>query len=264
MTAPIVKWAGGKRRLLPELLKRVPENFGTYFEPFAGGAALFFALQPERAVLCDANEALMRAYASVAVFTDVVATMLEDFTRRLDEEHYYARRKRWNEKNWYGPAEEAALFIVLNRTCFNGLWRVNKSGEFNVPHGAYRWPMRGVVEKIRAAAPLLARADLRAGDYREATRDAVADDFVYFDPPYDETFVAYTADGFDAEQQRHLAREFRRLADRGCRVLLSNNDTPLIRELYAGFKIDVVKCGRAINADAGRRGAVDEVLVSSE
>lgn len=263
MTAPIVKWAGGKRRLLPELRKRVPETFGTYFEPFAGGAALFFALAPERAVLCDANEALMRVYAAVAVFTDEVCRLLEWYRPRHDEEHYFIERDRWNKyRGALDPAQEAALFLYLNRTCFNGLWRVNKRGEFNVPMGAYRDPLAGYVEKVRAAAAVLARADVRAGDYWTHVTRAVAGDFAYFDPPYDGTFTAYTPDGFSEDDQVTLRDAARCLADRGVRVLLSNADTPLIREIYAGWKIETVRCGRAISADAGGRGAVDEVLIS--
>lgn len=263
MTAPIVKWAGGKRRLLPELRKRVPETFGTYFEPFAGGAALFFALAPEKSVLTDANGALMRAYAAVVVFTEEVCALLEEHRQHHDRHHYETARRVWNgDRSEMSPAQEAALLLYLNRTCFNGLWRVNKRGDFNVPMGDYRDPLAGYIEKVRAAAPLLARADLRAGPYAEVLGEARRGDFVYFDPPYDGTFAAYTADGFDEDDQRALATNARDLAARGVRVLLSNADTPLIRSLYADWKIETVKCGRAINADAGGRGAVDEVLIS--
>lgn len=263
MTAPIVKWAGGKRRLLPELRKRVPETFGTYFEPFAGGAALFFALAPECAVLTDANEALMRAYAAVAVFTDEVCALLEEHRRYHDDVHYRVVRDLWNtSRESFTEPLRAAVFLYLNRTCFNGLWRVNKRGEFNVPMGDYRDPLAGYVDKVRAAAPVLARADIRAGDYWMHVMRAVAGDFVYFDPPYDGTFTAYTPDGFGEDDQRALATNALDLVERGVHVLLSNADTPLIRSLYAGWKIETVKCGRAINADAGGRGAVDEVLIS--
>lgn len=263
MTArPIVKWAGGKTRLLPELLERVPRSFGTYFEPFAGGLALFFRLAPERAVLSDANEALMFAYATLVSFPEDVIAALAAHKEMHDETHYYATRDRWN--NWpdtLTPVGGAAALLYLNKTCFNGLWRVNRRGEFNVPMGKYDDPPICDAENLRAAAAALARADLRCGDYRATVEEAVGGDFAYFDPPYDGTFSQYTRNGFGPDQQSELAAIARDLVERGVRVVLSNNDTPRVRELYEGFRIDVVKCGRAINSDGKKRGAVNEVLI---
>ncbi len=264
--APIVKWAGGKTKLLPELLARMPPRFGRYYEPFAGGAALFFAVRPERAVLGDSNEALMRTYSTVPVADDDVIALLEAHAvkhRRLGERHYLAVRAAWNARRYRGVHEFAAAFLYLNRTCFNGLWRVNRAGEFNVPMGRYADPLAGLADRIRAAAPTLARAVLRGGDYRAAVRDARRGDFAYFDPPYDGAFTGYTADSFDDADQAELAFEVRQLARRGVRVMVSNANTPRIRALYAGLSIEVVRSARAINSDPSRRGAVEEVIITA-
>jgi DNA adenine methylase len=163
-------------------------------------------------------------------------------------------------------SERAATFIYLNKTCFNGLWRVNRSGAFNVPIGRYVDPPICVPDALRNAQAILGRAELRHGDYRAAVADAARGDFLYFDPPYDPltptaSFTSYTIDAFGAEQQRELAETARMLVGKGCRVMLSNSDTPFIRSLYKGFKIDRVKCARAINSNAAKRGDVDEVIV---
>lgn len=264
-TSPVVKWVGGKTKLLPELLARMPARFGRYYEPFAGGAALFFRVAPARAVLGDRNAALMLTYQTIARELDGVTAVLKQHAakqRRLGERHYLAVRDAWNAG--YGiPVERAAAFLYLNRACYNGLWRVNRSGVFNVPMGRYSDPLSGIAERLRVAAPALARAEFRAGDYRAVIRDARRGDLVYFDPPYDGTFTSYTAESFGDASQAELAYEVRRLAQRGVRVMVSNADTPRIRALYAGLRIDVVRCPRAINRDTSRRGAVDEVIVTA-
>lgn len=270
MSTPIVKWVGGKTRLLPQLLARAPMLYGRYYEPFAGGAALFFRLAPrERAVLNDFNADLVGVYRSVRGNVDAVIAHLERHRAAHCEEHYYATRTWWNttrSPTADGP-ERAAAFIYLNKTCFNGLWRVNRSGDFNVPMGRYVDPPICVPEALRAAQAVLARATLRCGDYRDAVADAERGDFLYFDPPYvpltpTANFTSYTEDGFGRAQQVELADTARALWARGCHVMLSNSDTPLVRELYAGFKIDQVKCGRAINANASKRGQVDELIIT--
>jgi DNA adenine methylase len=262
---PIVKSAGGKTKLLPELLARMPARFGRYYEPFAGGAALFFRVAPERGILGDSNGALIQTYTAVARDVDAVVAILMRHAakhRRFGERHYLAVRATLNDLAPTG-AERAAAFIYLNRTCFNGLWRVNRAGEFNVPMGRYTDPLAGIAARLRAAAPALTRAELRTGDYRATTHDARRGDFVYFDPPYDGTFTSYTTEPFGDAEQAGLAYEVRRLAARGMRVMASNADTPRIRALYAGLRIDVVRCSRAINSDASRRGDVDEVIVTA-
>lgn len=258
---PIVKWAGGKTRLLPELLKRVPASYARYYEPFAGGAALFFALQPERAVVSDANADLMAMYRAIAEDVDTAILWLREHEIKHNQEHYYLVREWWNERLMTSTAKRAAAFLYLNKTCFNGLWRVNSKGEFNVPIGDYSKPKILDADALRAASQVLARAELLSEDYRGALHDAGAGDFVYLDPPYDETFNGYTTEGtFD---QATLARIVHILAKRGCHVLVSNSDTPLIRELYADFDIEVVRNQRSVNSNGDDRGGIDELLITA-
>ena len=265
--APIIKWVGGKTKLLPELLARMPPHHERYYEPFAGGAALFFRVAPRRAVLSDSNTDLIGLYTTVVNDVEAVIRKLERHRAEHDQRHYYEMRARWNEQGASMTAvERAAAFIYLNKTCFNGLWRVNRAGDFNVPIGRYTDPPICVPETLRAAQAALARARLRSGDYRQAVEDAARGDFIYFDPPYDPvtptaSFTSYTAGAFGPDDQRALAETARELVARGCRVMLSNSDTPFVRSLYRGFRIDRVKCARAINSNAARRGEVDEVIV---
>jgi DNA adenine methylase len=265
--APVVKWVGGKTKLLDELLARMPARFGRYFEPFCGGAALFFRVAPARAVLADSNADLIGLYGALRGDVDAVIRRLQHHRAAHDEAHYYAMRERWNDRDrTWSSAERAAAFIYLNKTCFNGLWRVNRAGAFNVPIGRYTDPPICVPDALHAAHAVLARAELRCADYRTAVADAERGDFVYFDPPYDpvtttSSFTSYTADAFGADDQRELAQTARELVARGCRVMLSNSDTPFVRSLYKGFTIDRVKCARAINSNAAKRGEVDEVIV---
>lgn len=268
VASPIVKWVGGKTKLLPDLLSRMPERYGRYYEPFAGGAALFFRLAPKRAVLADSNPDLIGLYTAVANDVNAVIRRLQGHRDAHDEAHYYDMRTRWNDRDheWSTP-ERAAAFIYLNKTCFNGLWRVNRSGAFNVPIGRYTDPPICVPDALRAAHHVLSRAEIRRADYRTAVRDAKAGDFLYFDPPYDPVtptanFTSYTADSFGPDEQRALADTARELVARGCQVMLSNSDTPFIRSIYKGFRVDRVKCARAINSNAAKRGDVDELIIT--
>jgi DNA adenine methylase len=275
--APIIKWVGGKTKLLPELLVRMPEHYGRYYEPFVGGGALFFRVGPERAVLNDWNADLVATYKAIASDPDAVITRLRSHRRKHCNRYYYAMRDRWNRhRSWpvwmagatkWAPAQRAAAFIYLNKTCFNGLWRVNKDGEFNVPIGRYKDPAICVPDAIRTASGALSNAVIRNYSYKAACWDAREGDFVYFDPPYDPVtptanFTSYTARSFGREQQANLAEEARTLVARGCKVMLSNSDTRFVRELYKGFRIDRVMCPRAINSDASKRGAVGEVIIT--
>lgn len=263
-TGPIVKWAGGKAHLLPELVKRVPPH-ARYFEPFAGGAALFFALRPRRAVLNDANADLIVTYRAVATRPlDVLAWLaFHDSEHRLQNPgaHYRAARARWNANRYPSAETRAAAFLYLNRVCFNGLWRVNRAGEFNVSMGAYKNPTICNRDAILAASAALQGVELRCGDYRLGCADADAGDFVYFDPPYDGCGFDYHADGFGAEQQRDLADAARDLIRRGVHVLLSNADTSLVRTLYADFDLHVVQRPGTMNSDPTKRSKVDELVI---
>jgi DNA adenine methylase len=268
VASPIIKWVGGKTKLLPELLSRMPERYGRYYEPFAGGAALFFRTAPRRAVLNDSNSDLIALYTAIKTDVASVIRRLQQHRENHDERHYYQMRESWNEHHaQWSDAERAAAFIYLNKTCFNGLWRVNRSGAFNVPIGRYTDPPICVPDALRAAQQVLARAEIRRADYRTAVADARSGDFLYFDPPYDPVaptanFTSYTTSVFGPDEQKQLADTARSLVAKGCRVMLSNSDTPFIRSLYKGFRVDVVKCSRAINSNASKRGEVDEVVIT--
>jgi DNA adenine methylase len=208
VASPIIKWVGGKTKLLAELLERMPAKFGKYYEPFAGGAALFFRVAPERAVLADSNVDLIGLYKTIAADVAAVVKRLEYHRDHHSESHYYDVRSRWNDRDAsWATADRAATFIYLNKTCFNGLWRVNRSGDFNVPIGRYTDPPICVPDALRAAQTVLSRAAIRHCDYRTAVEDAKRSDFVYFDPPYDPVsptanFTSYSANAFAGEQQQ--------------------------------------------------------------
>lgn len=270
MAEPILKYVGGKRRLLPELMPRLPARFERYYEPFVGGAALFLHLAPERAVIADFNADLVELYRTLASDVEAVVEVLSGLQvnhREHGDAAYYLVRDGWNEQRaQWSPAERAAALVYLNKTCFNGLWRVNRAGKFNVPAGRYANPRICDPAALRAAAAVLARAEIRAGDYRETVADAGEGDLVYFDPPYvpatpTSNFTSYTARGFGLQQQRELAQTARDLVARGASVVLSNSDVPLVRELYEGFQLDEVECARAINSDGNKRGAVGELII---
>lgn len=270
--APIIKWAGGKTRLLPRLRARMPARFNRYYEPFVGGAALFFDLSPQTARIGDVNEGLVTLYRAITTaLDDVVRVILDHKARHSDLSYYYDVRDRWNDPTVrlaMTPAEVGGTFIYLNKTCYNGLWRENKRGGFNVPRGNYVDPP--ILDKLAlvAARDALLRATIGHGPYQETTADAAAGDFVYFDPPYDplsdtSNFTSYAASPFGKPQQRELSEHARALDSRGTFVMVSNNDTPYVRDLYQDFVIDTVPCGRSINSKADRRGKVDEVIITS-
>ncbi|MGA7123972.1 MAG: DNA adenine methylase [Polyangiaceae bacterium] len=261
---PFLKWAGGKRQLLPSLLQRAPANPGRYFEPFVGGGALFFALRPKKAVLADVNERLIRTYKGVRKSVDEVIRLLRDYPH--DPEFFY----RFREKNIDDgtDAEVAAWFVYLNRTGFNGLYRVNRGNRFNVPFGRYANPTICDEPALRACSAALADADLRVQDFEAVVEKAKAGDFVYFDPPYvplstTSSFTAYTSRGFGDAEQTRLRDTALRLKERGVRVLLSNSSAPAVRKLYArGFTLSEVSATRLVNSKATARGAVVELLIT--
>ena len=263
---PILKWAGSKRRLVPDLLARIPRKFGRYYEPFIGGGALFFALNPKRAVLGDVNPDLITTYEAVASDPAAVVRGLRRHAAAHTAKHYYEIRDRWRRRSAWSSTRRASVFIYLNKTCFNGLWRVNRAGEFNVPMGRYAAPNICEAENLRAAHVALQGVELRTKDYRETLADAEPGDLVYLDPPYlpvstTSNFTSYSAGGFGLDDQRALAETARQLVARGCHVVLSNSDTPPIRSLYRGFRIDRVEAARSINSDATKRGKVEELII---
>jgi DNA adenine methylase len=263
-----VKWVGGKSRLLSQLLPLLPPGVELmrHVEPFVGGGALFFALRPARALLCDVNPALIATYAAVRNELDTVIAHLEQLSAQHDARAYYRVRERYNRARTLAAAERSAIFIYLNKTCFNGLHRVNQRGEFNVPAGRYARPRILNAEALRAASQLLARAELKCTGFEHLLSAAKPGDFIYFDPPYEPisdtaNFTAYAQDGFNRQDQLRLRDVFAALDRRGCKLMLSNSDAPFIAELYRDYRIDRVAAGRAINCDAKKRGPVPELVV---
>jgi DNA adenine methylase len=262
-TRPILKWAGGKQQLLDALLERLPSSFGRYLEPMVGGGALFFGLAPRRAVIADSNPELINLYRTVVTDLDGIEEALEEWS--TDETTYYRVRSfRFEELE---PATAAARLIYLNRTCFNGLYRVNRHGQFNVPWGQYSRPKVFDRERIEAARDCLRAADIRLGDYAEILRStAKAGDVVFLDPPYlpiseYSDFKRYTKVQFK-EDDHHAMREIvEMLRERGCYTLITNSNHPLMHNLYKGFPIDVLDTRRNINSRAdGRKG--QDIIIS--
>lgn len=269
--APFVKWVGGKGRLLGQLLPLLPPGVERmrHVEPFMGGGAMFFARQPERALLCDINPELVSTYEMVRDrVDDVIAELRRHAARHKaagDAEYYYAIRERYN-RGGGRRAARAAMFIYLNKTCFNGLHRVNRKGEFNVPAGRYVNPRILDEEGLRAASAVLQNAEIRHAGFEELLATARPGDFIYFDPPYEPVsrtanFTNYAQDGFTQDDQRRLRDVFDELTRRGCRCMLSNSDVPFIRELYKHHRIDTVAAPRAVSCDKNKRGLVSEVVV---
>lgn len=261
---PFLKWAGGKGRLLAQYQPLFPQQYARYFEPFVGAGAVFFHLQPENAQLSDVNPELVNAYQ---VIRDQVEDLIETLgTYQHDREFYYALRAQ--DPELLTPVERAARIIYLNKTCFNGLYRVNRRGQFNVPFGDYKNPRILDVAGLRAAHAALQGVGVTHQGFDAVLAEAKSGDFVYFDPPYHPlsptaSFTSYAADDFGPEDQIRLAAVFRRLDAKGVKLMLSNSDTPFIRDLYEGFHIQQVWAPRAINRDASKRKGVPEVVVTN-
>ena len=269
---PIVKWAGGKTRLLKHLVPfATDKKMRVYAEPFMGGAALFFKLasMPERrfekAVLCDQNPELVKTYVAVKKSVDRVLNALQKYADAEDRrELYYATRDQIPHE--LTDVERAARLIFLNRTGYNGLWRVNSKGKFNVPYGRYKNPKIVDPERLHAASEALACAEIRHVDFLEVSRERDEGDFVYFDPPYvplssTASFTAYASQGFGPADQKRLVDEMWRLQSRGVRAMLSNAWNDETKRLYKGLEVEVVYAPRAINSDPSKRGEVAEALV---
>jgi len=268
LPSPFLKWAGGKRQLLPRILQAVPARMRTYYEPFLGGGAVFFALVAQgrhfdRAVLGDANEELIRCYRAVQRDVGAVITALR--RHEYDRDHYYRVRDHDRPRS---DAARAARLIFLNRCGYNGLYRVNRSGKFNVPFGRYKNPVICDVTKLEAAALALRRVKLVHGDFDETLEGTRDGDFVYLDPPYvplspTSSFTAYAKTPFDDAAQTRLAATLRDLGARRIEALLSNSDCLETRRLYHALPSQRVPVRRAINSVAANRGAVGELLVRS-
>ena len=265
-TYPIVKWVGGKRQLMFELIKNMPKSYNRYFEPFIGGGALFFELQPEQAYISDMNEELINLYS---VVRDNIYELIKDLSKHEVSKEYFLEIRNIDRTEQYtelSDVERASRFIYLNRTCFNGMYRVNSQGQFNVPFGHYKNPRIIDENNLLNCSELLKKTEIKCADFSEILTKVKKGDLVYFDPPYvplNETssFTSYTKDGFDIDMQFKLRDVCDELDSIGVKFLLSNSDTKLVNQLYENYNIKKVFASRQINANADGRGKITEVLV---
>jgi DNA adenine methylase len=273
---PFLKWAGGKRQLLSEIKKHIPKDINTcaYYEPFVGAGAVFFDLLPNKAIINDFNTQLMLTYAVIKETVEELISVLKKHKTMNDEDYYYAIRNLDRDSakfNKLTAIEKAARLIFLNKTCFNGLYRVNSQGLFNVPYGRYKNPAICEEPVLRHISAYLNTNDIKIlnGDFEQAVLDVDKNSFVYLDPPYHSphktNFTGYQADGFGEEEQERLRNAMIKMTAYGAKCLLSNSDTEYIRGLYDYdcFEIIPVRAKRAINADSAGRGNVNEVLIKN-
>lgn len=268
---PFVKWVGGKRQLIPHIEKRLPKNINNCFEPFVGGGALFMYLKNETTIINDFSEELINVY-------NQIKNSYEELLKRLDrleeehmknpKEHYYKIREMDRLEDWgnVDNLTKASRFIYLNKTCFNGLYRVNKQGYFNVPFNGKKSVKTYDKENIINLNKFLNKPNVKIlnGDFEDAVKGAKKGDFIFFDPPYDvlkeDSFESYTKEGFGVEGQKRLAKLFKKLDKKGCYLMLTNHNTPLINELYKDYNIDIIGVKRMINSDAKNRKGEETII----
>ena len=268
--APIVKWVGGKRQLIKDIKPLIPESMETYYEPFVGGGAVLFEIQPNVAIINDYNHELINTYN---VIKDNVHGLIDDLKSHVyDKEYFYKIRALDREPGYdkLSAIKRASRLLYLNKTCFNGLYRVNSKGQFNSPFGSYTNPNIVNEEGLMAVSRYFNENIIvaKTGDFEAAVKDADSGDFVYFDPPYDPVsksanFTAYSKIGFSREDQIRLRDLCVALEKKGVKFLLSNASTDFINEIYKGFNITEVGASRAINSNGAKRQKVKEVLVSN-
>jgi len=266
MAQPVIKWAGGKTKLVPEIRKRLPSGITRmcWIEPFLGGGGAFFGVlptAPRESLLADSNSDLINMYLQIREWPSQIISHLKELKEAHSKERYYAERDVYNDRRDSSDVERAARFIYLNKTCFNGLYRVNRAGKFNVPLGSYANPTIYTDEAIFRAADGLRSARLVTGEFHVTLQHAKGGDFVYLDPPYDGTFSAYDKGGFGENEHRMLADVCRYLDQRGVKWLLSNSDTEMVRALYKDFAIDEIHSTTSVSADTMSRGKVQELMI---
>lgn len=263
---PFVKWPGGKRRLLPELVERLPETFDKYYEPFLGGGALYFHLQPKLAFISDINYELVNAYNAIKFRVELLMEELEKFNNNEAEYYFIRSLDRQETYDKMNSIQKAARFIYLNKTCFNGLYRVNSKGQFNVPFGKYENPTILDRDNLLACNKSLHNTVITCESFRSVVDYAERGDFVYFDPPYvpdgiSSTFTSYTKDGFGMHDQEELVKVCDDLNTVGVKWMLSNSAAPVVYKLYERFNIEDVNAPRSIGASSETRKKVGEVIV---
>ncbi|HEM3172414.1 TPA: DNA adenine methylase [Streptococcus suis] len=273
LVAPVLKWVGGKRQLIEDISPLIPKQISTYVEPFVGGAAILFHLQPKKAIINDFNDELMNVYQVIKEDPNGLIKILEKHKEANSEEYYYETRAldRTSDYENLSKEEKAGRILYLNKTCYNGLFRVNSSGQFNAPYGKYKNPAIVNDVTIKAVSNYFNSANIKFlnGDYKEALKGLRKGTFVYFDPPYmpvssSSNFTGYTENGFGYEKQVELRDECLKLNKRGIKFLQSNSYTPEILELYSDssvFTIKVVQAKRSINSKSDKRGEISEVLI---
>ena len=254
---PFVKWVGGKRSILLELLKRIPEQYDSYHEPFMGGGALYFALQPQEAYLSDINFHLVITYQSVKNDTERLIKLLQKHEANHCKEYYLKMREQMGKEK--DSTKLASIFIYINKTCYNGLYRVNKSGGFNVPMGNYKNPAIVDTDNLRNCAKVLKNTLIEQHGFEQAK--IYRNDFYYLDPPYHETFSNYSNNGFDDDMHAKLADYCKQIDKVGAYFMLSNSDTPFVRELYKGYTIETVSASRFVSCKSHQRGKENELII---
>jgi len=263
-TKPVLKWAGGKTQMLGEIVPRMPKKYNKYIEPFFGSGALYFAVAPEVSVIADSNAELNNLYTEITNDVEGLISLLATYQNNKDE--FYSVRSL--DPNELSQLHAAARTVYLNKTCFNGLYRVNKKGQFNTPYGHNKRTVFCDETEIRKAAKLLATSTILCADYHEVMIGYAAEgDFVFLDPPYVpiseySDFKRYTKDQFSEEDQRKLAADVKTLHERGCNVMLTNSNHPLVHELYKEFKIEVFETKRMINKDGNKRTGEDVIVTT--
>lgn len=264
---PFIKWAGGKKQLLEQINKYLPKNFNKYLEPFIGGGALFFYLLPNKAILIDNNEELINCYR---VIQNKIGELIISLKKHKNEKDYFYKIRSIDrnpvEFKKLSDVERASRTIYLNKCCFNGLYRVNSKGEFNVPFGKYENPKFCDEQNLLAVNTVLKDVQIINGDFKECLELAEKDDFIYFDPPYQPisttaNFTSYTKENFNKKDQVRLFKVYEELDNRGCKVMLSNSYNDFILDLYKKYDLKTVYARRAINSDASGRGQIKEVLI---
>jgi DNA adenine methylase len=254
---PFIKWVGGKRSILPQLLARMPKEYGDYVEPFVGGGALFFAVRPNRAFLSDVNLHLVVAYGAVKDNVEDVIGLLKRHEDRHSKAYYLQARRRLAKE--VDPAVIASLLIYLNKTGYNGLYRVNGAGEYNVPIGDYVSPNIVDEETLRADSRVLTKASIEQGDFSQVRPRKNA--FYYLDPPYHETYDGYSGTGFDDDKHRELAQFCHKIDERGGRFMLSNSDTSLVRALWGKYHVEEIQSTRSVSCKSYSRGKANELVI---
>lgn len=272
LVQPFLKWAGGKRQLIPIIKQYIPQRYTQYYEPFVGAGAVLFSLQPSKSVINDTNSELVNCYQVIRDSPDELLTLCLQHEQKNSKEYYYQLRGQDRRPNFqdFSPVERAARIIYLNKTCFNGLFRVNSQGQFNVPYGNYARPAIADPAVIKAVSTFLNQRSVTIceGDFADSVLTAQKGNFIYFDPPYQpisdtSSFTGYSMDGFGSHEQERLKQVCDQLSDRGCHVLVSNSNAPLIRELYSDSRYEIVEvqATRAINSVASKRGKIGELLI---